>query len=126
MNNAAAHRLQLAKWCKLYHFPAPSGPVVDAFVAAMGDNQYGVEETWDAFVWFRLGFEATIATRDYCMVRVSDVAALMGLLPPPPVEKDGKQFEFVDPDPRRTLQAAGNTVKEMMKHVRPVVKTNPA
>lgn len=62
MNHAAAHRLQLAKWCKLYHFPAPSGPVVDAFVEAMGTNQYGVEETWDAFCWFRHGFEAAGAS----------------------------------------------------------------
>lgn len=60
MNNAAAHRLQLAKWCKLHNIPAPSGPAVDAFVAEMGANQYGVEETWDAFVWFRHGWEAAL------------------------------------------------------------------
>lgn len=54
----AAHRTQLAKWCMQRRIsPVPSGPVVDAFVVAMGDNQYGVEETWDAFCWFRNGFQ---------------------------------------------------------------------
>lgn len=54
-----AHRLQLAKWCALHKMPVPVGPVVDAFVAAMGStHHYGVEETWDAFCWFRHGFNA--------------------------------------------------------------------
>lgn len=55
-----AHRLQLAKWCALHKMDVPSGPIVDAFVKAMGSNQYGVEETWDAFVWFQSGFEAGV------------------------------------------------------------------
>lgn len=54
-----AHRLQLAKWCGWHNIPAPSGPIVDAFVKAMGANQYGVEETWDAFVWFCNGWDAS-------------------------------------------------------------------
>jgi hypothetical protein len=53
-----AHRAQLARWCVMNKIPAPSGPVVDAFVQAMGANQYGVEETWDAYVWFKSGWEA--------------------------------------------------------------------
>lgn len=61
-----AHRLQLAKWCALHNMPVPTGAVVDAFVAAMGANQYGVEETWDAFAWFRNGWDAR---HDCAMVR---------------------------------------------------------
>lgn len=52
-----AHRLQLAKWCGLHSIPVPIGAAVDAFVAAMAGRHYGVEETWDAFVWFRQGWE---------------------------------------------------------------------
>lgn len=52
------HRAQLAKWCALHKITPPSGPVVDAFVAEMGTKHYGVEETWDAFAWFRHGWEA--------------------------------------------------------------------
>ena len=52
------HHAQLAKWAKWHGFTPKSGPVVDAFALAMGDNQYGVEETWDAYCWFRNGFNA--------------------------------------------------------------------
>lgn len=55
--DAQRHREQIAKWCVLHKFPAPTGPVVDAFVTAMEGRQYGVEETWDAWVWFRDGFQ---------------------------------------------------------------------
>lgn len=52
-----AHRLQLAKWCAMHKMPAPTGPVVDAFVTEMGAKHYGVEETWDAYLWFKSGWE---------------------------------------------------------------------
>lgn len=68
------HRLQLARWCGLHKFPVPAGPVVDAFVVAMGANQYGVEETWDAFVWFRQGFEA--ATKGATLQTTAGTATL--------------------------------------------------
>lgn len=54
----ARHIDQLAKWCGYHGLIPPTGAVVDAFALAMGDNQYGVEETWDAFCWFRNGFNA--------------------------------------------------------------------
>lgn len=57
---------------------------------------------------------------DYVMVRLKDVAALTGLVPPQPVEVDGKKFQFVDPNPESTLLAAAETVKVMMKHALPV------
>jgi hypothetical protein len=62
---------------------------------------------------------ATFGDEEYLQVRLSDVAALMGgLVPPPPVESEGKVYQFVDPDPARTLLVAGETVKVMMKHAR--------
>lgn len=52
------HAAQLAQWCARYSIPTPTGPVVDAFYAAMNTKQYGVEETGDAFAWFRHGWES--------------------------------------------------------------------
>lgn len=52
------HARQLARWCEMHDLPMPTGAVVDLFALAMGKNQYGVEETWDAFCWFKCGFNA--------------------------------------------------------------------
>lgn len=63
---------------------------------------------------------------DYVMVRLKDVAALTGLVPPQPVEVEGKRFQFVDPNPESTLLAAAETVKVMMKHALPVTRSATA
>lgn len=60
--DAQRQREQLAKWYVTHALPVPSGPVVDAFVAEMGTKLYGVEETADAWLWFRSGWQAVTRT----------------------------------------------------------------
>ena len=52
------HLDQLAKWASYHGMIPETGEVARAFAQAMGDNEYGIEETWDAFCWFRNGFNS--------------------------------------------------------------------
>lgn len=46
------------EWCKLHGVLPPAPDVLDAFENEMRGKQYGFEETWDAFCWFRNGWLA--------------------------------------------------------------------
>lgn len=46
------------EWVTFHGILPPAPDVLDAFHEEMDGYQYGVEETWDAFCWFRDGWLA--------------------------------------------------------------------
>jgi hypothetical protein len=59
----------------MYHLNMPAPDVLAAFEKEMEGKQYGLEETWDAFCWFRDGWLAQHTALSETQAQESEDAA---------------------------------------------------